>query len=183
VQYHIVHILPDVFSLSRVQIKVQQNGQNDAFNTIWSYLYLHQDGSHLKYFHHWEEQFLIFLPADCTIVRTDCKNEHLKWYKSFEQNLFRVNPQPNDQSKVCLWYKVHPKFQRPIIWSSCQRPETFGCVWIRMSILHKEIMFFLRWTLNPFPMGRRPFGSPFNFSYFPLVSASIPFANLFMVWY
>ena len=32
-------------------------------------------------------------------------------------------------------------------------------------------------------MGRRPFGSPFNFSYFPLISASIPFANLFMVWF
>ena len=31
-------------------------------------------------------------------------------------------------------------------------------------------------------MGRRPFGKPFNFSYFPVESASIPFASLFMVF-
>ena len=41
---------------------------------------------------------------------------------------------------------------------------------------------FYERTLKPFPMGRRPFGKPFNCSYFPVVSASIPFASLFMVF-
>ena len=68
------------------------------------------------------------------------------------------------------------------------RLADFGIVWIKNSdsefrFYMRKSGFFLRWTLNPFPMGRRPFGSPFNFSYFPLVSASIPFANLFMVWF
>ena len=51
-----------------------------------------------------------------------------------------------------------------------------GRVWGRMTLL------FYERTLNPFPMGSRPFGRPFNFSYFPVVSASIPFASLFMVF-
>ena len=54
-----------------------------------------------------------------------------------------------------------------------------SAIWPILGAYDLHEIIFSRRTLNPFPMGSRPFGSPFNFSYFPLVSASIPFANLF----